>query len=705
MESISAFFDRNIVVVFFFYGLAFFSMGLAIWLEVGRSSEDRSAKALLFLAAFGLLHGSHEWFEVFTILKWADVTDPSSLLLLELLRVVLLAISFILLFIFGLRSIFANRQSGENGRRATAMWTIGLAVLWLFAIILVFVARQPCGIDCLAASDVLSRYLLAIPASLLAAWAMITQRKAYKVKGMPNCARDITWAALALLLYGVVGQSFTRETFLFPSSIINSDLFRQFFGVPVQLFRGVMAAMVAIFVIRAMRSFELDRRQSLEAAIEERLAAQRKSVEIQQQARAETEQLNRELQEAVQDLTMLFELSRSLAATLDRDVMLKQAMAKIYESVPRIHGGMIMLREGEDRPLQQMATIGYGPSETQSLTVEVTDRQAISVAEAVVSSGQSFCWTGAKLIPAIQCSCTTGVPDPEQSSSPSGDRTMGMPLVIRDLVAGSLVLSIDAGTTWLTPRDLSLIRTIAGQLNLAVANAMLYKEVRTRDALRGELLHQIVSAQEQERQGIARDLHDGVGQMATAMGLGLAAASESVRTDPELAERQLVELKTMSGQLVQELQGLIAGLRPSVLDDLGLVPALDGLVKEFEDRTRVETEFKQTGNSRRILPDFETIVFRIAQEGLSNVAKHTQATLVQVHLDFMESSVGLRIQDNGCGFNPQEILHSDPKHQWGLIGIRERVALVGGACDIVSWPGDGTIIQVSIPLNEEAPDV
>ena len=117
MESISAFFDRNIVIVFFFYGLAFFSLGLAIWLEVGRSSEDRTAKALLFLAAFGLLHGFHEWFEVFTILRWADVTDPTSLLLLELFRVVLLAISFLLLYIFGLRLIYANRQSGDNGWR------------------------------------------------------------------------------------------------------------------------------------------------------------------------------------------------------------------------------------------------------------------------------------------------------------------------------------------------------------------------------------------------------------------------------------------------------------------------------------------------------------------------------------------------------------------------------------------------------------
>ena len=257
-----------------------------------------------------------------------------------------------LLFIFALRMLYANRLGAKNGPWATVLWSVGLAALWISAVILVFATHQSCRIACLAASDGLSRYMLAIPASLLAALAMLSQRRAYLEKGMPTCARDITWAALALLLYGVVGQSFVRESFLFPANVLNSNLFRDFFGVPVQLFRGLMAAGVAIFVIRALRSFELDRRNSLEVANEERLAAQKESFAIQQQAQAETEQLNRQLQEAVQDLTMLFELSSDLAATLDREIMLKQAMTKIYESIPRIRGGMIMLRDGEGRPLQ-----------------------------------------------------------------------------------------------------------------------------------------------------------------------------------------------------------------------------------------------------------------------------------------------------------------------------------------------------------------
>ncbi len=705
MESVSAFFDRNMVIVFFFYGLAFFSMGLAVWLEVSRSLSDRSAKALIFLAAFGLLHGSHEWLEVFTLLQWADVTDLASLYLLETVRVAMLAISFLLLFIFGLRLIHANRPSENDNYRATVFWTVGLAAIWLTAVIVVIVRQHPCGPACWAASDVLSRYILAIPASLLAAWAMLKQRTTYIEKEMPNCARDITWAALTLLLYGVVGQFFTRETFLFPANVVNSDLFRQFFGIPVQLFRGLLAAGMAIFVIRAIRSFELDRRQSLQAAHEERLEAQRESLVVQKKAQQETEKLNRELREAVQDLTMLFELSRRLASTLNRDTMLRQAISGIFESVPRIHGGMIMLRDKADQHLRQMATIGYDEDRTTSGALDVTVQQAIDVGRAVVSSGQSYCWTGAKLIPASQCSCTTGVPDPQQLSPDNGDRTMALPLVIHDRVAGTLVISMDADSGWLTQRDLSLIQTVADQLSLAVANAMLYREVQDRDELRGELLHQVVSAQEQERQRIARDLHDGAGQKATALGLGIAAASESIERDPELARSQLLELKKMNSDLVQELQALIAGLRPSVLDDLGLVPAVSGLAQEFNDRTQIETHFQLLGREQRIQAEIETIVFRIAQESLTNINKHAKATEVRVALDFGEASVGLRVQDNGCGFNPQEILNSDPKQQWGLLGIRERVSLVGGACNIVSWPDEGTTIQVSIPLDKEVASV
>ncbi len=701
MNALSQFFIDNIVVVFFLYGLGFFSMGLAVWLELGRSSEFRRTRALLFLAGFGLLHGIHEWVEVYTHLPGVDITtNPVGHLLLEVFRVGLLSLSFLLLAIFGLRVIFADGVSEDRGRRATIKWTGILVGIWLVLVVITLWTHRPCGDNCVTAVDVLSRYTLAIPAAFLAAWAMVLQHRSFKARGMTVCARDLLWAALVLLIYGAVGQVFTKPSFLWPSTVLNSELFQQTFGIPVQLFRAVLAGTMAVFVIRALRAFEIEREQKLTAANEAKLAAQQEALATQQRAHAEMEKLNRELQTAVQDLTMLFDLSRSLAATLDRDTLLQEALANIFKSIPRIQGGIIFLREKAGQPLQQAAVAGYEPTNGSGTAVTETIRKAREVAEQVVAADQSFCWTGESFLPVKQCICLAQ-PDSQNCTGHSiPERTIGVPLVIQDQVNGCLILNVEAGANCLTTRDHDLIRTVASQLSMAIANATLYQEVQAREELRGELLRQIVSAQEGERQRIARELHDGTGQILTALSLGLAAASASVQRDPALAARQLNELKTMSTQVIKELHDLVMGLRPSILDDLGLVPALRGQVQKFEERTRIVTRFEVNGRIRRIQPEIETTIFRIAQESLTNVVKHADARHVTVQLTYDETTIQLMVQDDGSGFDQDTALQADSAYRWGLLGMQERVSLAGGDWKIDSQPGAGTTIQVSIPITE-----
>jgi hypothetical protein len=344
-----------LVFVYFIYGLAFFSMGLAVWLEAGRTSGFQNIRALRFLAGFGFLHGLHEWVEIGTILHNTGLVQLGDPFLANVLDVILLLFSFLLLLTFGSFMIFSER--GGNGRKHTIITILIFLAVWTVSTAVALTIYKPCREGCIDVADLLGRYLLGIPGALLAGWAMLLRRRSFRARGMTRCASDIRWAALTLFLYGVVGQTFTKQTPLFPSTIINTDLFVQLFGFPAQILRAVMTTLVAVFVIRALRAFELERQQRL--------------AEVQQQARAETEALNRELQTAVQNLTALFDLSHNLVMTLDREAILRQTLPQICESIPRIDRGIIFLPEQGQRPLQpvichppNLPQNGYGTSST-----------------------------------------------------------------------------------------------------------------------------------------------------------------------------------------------------------------------------------------------------------------------------------------------------------------------------------------------------
>lgn len=696
MTGISSFFEQNIVIVYFLYGLAFFSMGLAVWLESGRTSELRLARAMGPLAAFGFLHGLHEWAEMFELLGAVVPNAPAiaQSVGFSAVRLGLLVVSFVMLIIFGVRLIHFSGK-GRGNERAFVWLTAGsLVAVWLISVLATQRVYQFCLADCLSSIDVLTRYALAIPGALLAAWAMILEQRAFRERGMAAFGRDLQWAAITLILYGVLGQLFTRPSVLFPSNVINSELFFATFGVPVQFFRACMAALVAIFIIRALRAFELEHRQHLAAAQEARLEAQQAALRMQQTARRETEALNLELKTAVQDLTLLYDLSRKLAATLDLDVLLAETFDMVLQSIPRVQAGMILLREKGGGAPATRACSGCDCAEGEGRDGLYCE-DLREVGNWVVTEGEPACQSNG-----IR-RCLNNI-DAEMRAA-GRKRIVALPLVIEDEVRGSLVLGIHRQAPALTRRDFSLLTTIAGQLSMAMEKATLYEQLQAREALRGELYQQIVSAQEGERQRIARELHDGTGQVLTGLGLGLMAAAETVKSNPELASQQLISLKDLNARALQELRDLIADLRPSVLDDLGLVPALQAQAQEFSERTGVEASLMVAGKRQRLEPLIEIVLFRIAQEALTNVSKHAGASKVLMRFEFEKERVQLVITDNGRGFDPRAALQVNgaQRRAWGLLGMQERVTLVGGVCEIASKEGGGSSVRVVIPLSAE----
>lgn len=271
MIPVADFFNQNIILIYFIYGLAFFSMGLAILLELGHTSEMDFAYALRPLAAFGLVHGAHEWIEMFLLIQ-GDFQDGLSNLWLSSLRIILLALSFMLLIAFGARLI-----AGPGGRKTQWIMMLSLLVIWIFGLLWVLY-NQPPSPQRMVAADVYTRYSLAIPGAVLAAWGLILQRRRFIRMRLPDFGRDVLFAAVAFALYGCVGQLFSSSSLIFPSEYLNQDLFVRTFGIPVQFFRALMAVLVAVFIIRSMRAFEAETRRRIQE-LHEKEMNQRKRLE------------------------------------------------------------------------------------------------------------------------------------------------------------------------------------------------------------------------------------------------------------------------------------------------------------------------------------------------------------------------------------------------------------------------------------------
>ena len=198
----------------------------------------------------------------------------------------------------------------------------------------------------------------------------------------------------------------------------------------------------------------------------------------------------------------------------------------------------------------------------------------------------------------------------------------------------------------------------------------------------------VIRAQEEERARIAQDLHDEVNQALTAILLRLQAAALDV---PPGLRSELKEIQTLATQAMEELLTLARTLRPTALDDHGLVPALASQVANFGERTGIRTTFHRHGDTPELSDEEQLVLYRVAQESLSNVVQHSGASAVRVEL----SSVGrttLRVRDDGCGFAPK----TKSGGRLGVSGMRERALLVGGRLNVFSAPGEGTTIELTM---------
>jgi len=679
MDTISAFFMRNIVFVYFFYGLAFFALGLVVMLESGRATEFRFARALIPLALFGFVHGAHEWFEMYQILA-AHGAGQTAGTGEEMVGLITLVVSFLFLLSFGTRLL----PDAERRPRASLWQVLALALLWGAGVFYVAWHFRPTTAELLSAADVLARYSLGIPGALLAAWALLRERRDFHLRGMSAYGRDLLWAALALFVYGAVGQAFTRPSLVWPSQTINTALFLRTFGIPIQLLRGLAAIAIAITLGRALRAFEQESRVRLARANKMRLEAQASALDSQARRTVEVEALNVQLQATTGELSAMVELSLTLSSTMDLQRLLSDALGQIVRSFDGAGCGIIFLKRpdgglelaGEYR--RPDAALPYAPpplTATASTAFDALRPAGEAPGEDVqVLAGE--CFAGGRRY-----------------------RTLGVPLQAKGQLLGTVALASEGDEVPFGADEMGLLVAFAQQIAATVENARLYQVVQERETQLEELVHKLVNAQESERQRIARELHDETGQKLTALAMGLAAVETQMGSgDADRAAALVRGLRDLSDQAITELRKVMANLRPSQLDDLGLVPALRWYVQQYAAR-HPELTITMTADrfAHRLPSEYETVLFRVAQEALSNVSKHASATQVTIALCQQPGQVWLEVRDNGMGFDVGAPARLDQGSGWGLIGMRERVALAGGKLTLESQRGRGTHLRVELP--------
>lgn len=250
------------------------------------------------------------------------------------------------------------------------------------------------------------------------------------------------------------------------------------------------------------------------------------------------------------------------------------------------------------------------------------------------------------------------------------------------------------------------VRVLERTKELAEANQSLVEQINERRSVERQritLLHRIVTAQEDERRRISRDLHDQLGQRLTALRLKLTALSDLCRRDSEMASR-VFRIQQIAELLDSDVGWIAWQLRPSALDELGLVPALETFLSEWSRQYNKPSEFHSpSAEDLRLNPEVESQVYRITQEALNNVAKHAHAEKVSVILERVGDAMVLIVEDDGVGFD-SDSLTSEISHGLGLPGMKERADLIGGELEIETRQGGGTSVYLRVPITAVTPD-
>lgn len=296
----------------------------------------------------------------------------------------------------------------------------------------------------------------------------------------------------------------------------------------------------------------------------------------------------------------------------------------------------------------------------------------------------------------------------EQSTlPPAQQRHIILPIAARGENFGVMNLACTREQV-LSPDDLDLLQAISAQVSEIVANAWLRLKLAEKEQARQALLESLVEAQEEERGRLARELHDGAGQMLTNLLVRIKTLEKRAESPP-LQNGLNAMLDTVS-ETIEHVRELSYRLRPAALEEFGLAVALETLVDEMAVEGELEANCDLCLDEVTLSPEVEVTLYRIAQEALTNVVRHADASCVHVTIRRQQQGVCMRIEDDGRGFSahftPEPVTDERvrPRRHLGLISMQERASIVGGTFDVYTAPGQGTLVEVWVPVPQRIDD-
>jgi signal transduction histidine kinase len=270
-----------------------------------------------------------------------------------------------------------------------------------------------------------------------------------------------------------------------------------------------------------------------------------------------------------------------------------------------------------------------------------------------------------------------------------------VPLIAREQHLGMINLLCDSNYV-IPEEDLELLSSIGSQVSEIVSNAWLHLKLVEKEAARQVLLRSLVEAQEDERRRLARELHDGAGQTLTSLLVRLKTLENKTGSLP--LQKDLQTMQTIVSDTIEQVRSLAHELRPAALEEFGLALALESLVKEISEQAGLDAACICDLEDAKIPNEIEAVLYRIAQEGATNVLRHAHATHLRLTVSCTSQGITMTIEDDGIGFDPGKLGTGDGKRHLGLISMKERAEILDGSLEVLTAPNLGTTIQVQIPV-------